>query len=55
MSLSFTILVQEEVSSVSNQLSPDKNLRHPELGHQASRSVSYKFLLYVASLVTDRT
>lgn len=45
MSLSFTILVHEEVSSVRNQLSPDKNLKHPELGHQASRSVSYMFLL----------
>lgn len=47
MSLSFPTLVREEMSSVRNNLSPDKNRRHPELGHQASRSVSYTFLLFM--------
>lgn len=30
--MSFPILVREEVSSVRNNLSPDKNRRHPDLG-----------------------
>lgn len=47
MPLSLTILAHEQVSSVRNKLSPNKNLRHPDLGHQASKSVSYKFLLFM--------